>query len=181
MREMTADYIKMCAACYFRFARQYPIVTLEYWHYQDCCVQQDVLALDSKRRPVEIEVKVTLSDFKADANKHIWSFRNRGLKWPWKFYYAVPVDLIESVRPLFRDDCGLIAVRPGFENQVRPERAVSVVVKAPAHKDYEVVSDAKYGRIIAGQSAALCTALRKMERKGPQVPLIGHGTAIGAI
>jgi len=160
--EMTADYIKMCVACYFRFARGCPVVTIEYWHYQDSVVQQDVLVLDKHNRPIEIEVKISLSDFKADAKKHIWSFRNRGERWPWKFWYAIPADLVPAVEPLLREGVGLLSV-DHYEHGDRPGNAVAVVHSAPPHKEYEVVTEARYKRIIAAQSASLCTALRKRE------------------
>jgi len=158
---MTTNYIKMCVAHYFRFARQCPIVAMEYWHYQDSGVQPDVLVLDAAHRPIEIEVKTSLSDFKADARKHIWNFRKQGMKWPWKFYYALPTDLEEQVKPLLRKGVGLLRVSQ--HNYYKPEDAVSVAVTAPKHEDFERITGARLKRIIAGQSSSLCRALKALD------------------
>ncbi len=163
---MTSDYIKMCVANYFRFARQCPVVTLEYHHYRDGGVQSDVLVMTKDKRLIEIEVKVTLSDFKADIRKPIWSRRNVSKKfWPWKFYYAVPADLVAKVEPLLYAGCGLVGVAGGYEQSPVPQQAVTVAVTAPKHKDCELVSEKRYARIIAAQSSTLCCALRKNDRR----------------
>ena len=161
---MTADYIKMCVANYFRFQRGCPIVALEYWHYRDCCVQPDVLVVDAANRPIEIEVKTSLSDFRADGKKGIWRFRNRGNRWPWKFYFAVPRELEDRVKPILPGGCGLLRVHAVSSSQ--PGRNVTVAATAPAHSDHEEMTDAKMKRIIAGMSASLCGALRKKEGSG---------------
>jgi hypothetical protein len=158
---MNSDYIKMCVAHYFRYAKGCPLVTLEYWHQRDACVQPDVLVLDKKKRLIEIEVKISLSDFKADAKKQIWEFRNLGMRWPWKFYYAVPISLAEKVRPILPEGVGLLRIEDDEWCRKQPQRAVTVAESAPPHKECEIVDDARYERMVSAQSAALCCALRK--------------------
>lgn len=160
---MDSDYVKMCVANYFRYARACPLVTLEYYHFRDACVQPDVLCLDKKRRLIEIEVKISLSDFKADAKKQIWESRNLGMRWPWKFYYAVPIQLEQKVKPILPAGCGLLRVEDGEVYRKNPVRAVTVAETAPAHKECEIVDDARYERMVAAQSASMCCALRKNE------------------
>ncbi len=160
---MDSDYIKMCVANYFRYARQCPVVAVEYWAREDGGVQPDVLVLDKANRPIEIEVKVSVSDFRADAKKHIWRLRDSGHRWPWQFWYAVPVEIEDKVKPLLRDGCGLLRVSDSGCYAMQPQRAVSVSVTAPKHKEHEQVDEHRMKRIIAAQSATVCRLLRLLE------------------
>lgn len=76
--------------------------------------QPDVLGITNDRYLLEIEIKRSVSDFKANALKpHI---QQRGLlrcqplnvHWPKMFWYLVPYDLVEKVRPLVPDWAGLL-------------------------------------------------------------------------
>lgn len=163
---MNSDYVKMCVANYFRYARGCPVVTLEYHHYRDGGVQPDVLVLDKQNRPIEIEVKISVSDFRADAKKPIWTHRDMGNRWPYQFYYAVPVELEAKVKPLLRDGVGLLRIDGAECYRKMPQRAVTVAETAPKHAEHEIVNEERYSRIIAAQSAALCCALRKTANDG---------------
>ena len=66
----------------------------------------DVLGI-SEKRMIEIEVKISLADLRADfsKNKH-WSYNRRSdyswdVQWiPNQFYYAVPEELVEPAKKL---------------------------------------------------------------------------------
>jgi hypothetical protein len=71
------------------------------WTGHEC----DVLAVTTDLRVIDVEIKISRSDLKADAKKDKWwlrpGWRNRGEPsmprvWPqkvWKHYYALPADI----------------------------------------------------------------------------------------
>jgi hypothetical protein len=69
----------------------------------------DLLVLDSKNRFTEVEIKVTLSDLKADFNKH----HNHSSKIISRMFYAFPKDLLEKALPLIPTNIGIITCEPG--------------------------------------------------------------------
>lgn len=83
--------------------------------------QPDVLGVTRGRYLTEIEIKRSLSDFKADARKN--HRRNRELAesgrvagmselhvFPRQFYYLVPPDLVEKVKPVLPAWAGLMTL-----------------------------------------------------------------------
>ena len=162
---MNSDTIKACVANYYRYQRQCPIVALEAWNYHYPPNQPDVLVVDVKNRLIEVEVKVSLSDFKADRKKKIWQVREMNPnEWPWQVYFAVPDVLVEKVQPVLPEGCGLLEVSSKWHEMYLLERAVKCVVKAPTHKGKAKLSDHYLQTIIAAQSATLCRTLARLTR-----------------
>ena len=92
------------------------------------CGSPDVIGVTRSRYVTEIEIKRSLSDFKADSDK--WHRKNRDLylkQQPRLFYYAVPVDLVEKVKPLLPEWAGLLKCNPDLIEPV-------VEVDAPVNK-----------------------------------------------
>ena len=59
----------------------------------------------------EIEIKLTLSDWKADKNKYKWKPLNESnRKYISRFYYAVPTELIDKAPAFVPPEAGLIEV-----------------------------------------------------------------------
>lgn len=68
----------------------------------------DVLGVTKARFLIEVEVKRSLSDFKANSKKHHVRNREDYLhRWPKQFYYFVPEALALKVQPLVPDWAGL--------------------------------------------------------------------------
>ena len=160
---MTSDTIKACVANYYRYKRQCPIVALESYNYHYPSNQPDVLVVDKKNRLIEIEVKVSLADFKVDRKKKIWQVRRMNPnEWPWQVYFAVPDYLVEKVQPVLPEGCGLLEVSSKWHEMYVIDRAVKCVVRAPTHKGRAKLSDRYLQTIIAAQSATLCRTLGKL-------------------
>ncbi len=71
----------------------------------------DVLGVTRSRYLKEIEVKRTMSDFRANAKKFHVQERERFLdRWPRQFYFAVPESLVEKAKAELPPFAGLIAV-----------------------------------------------------------------------
>lgn len=119
------------------------------------CGEPDVLGITKNRYLIEIEIKRSLSDFKADAHK--FSRKNRGgdfltnatnrewlfSKLPKQFYYLVPCELTKKVEPLVPEWAGLMR-GPG-----RSEPQGIVVVKtAPANNESKRLSVKECCRLV---------------------------------
>ena len=97
---INADEVKLAVLMYLRYEKQYPLVALE----SDCNLNTygplaDVMAVDKERRLVEVEVKVTLADFRRDKKKrkHIWLSKDNGHLPTSYFYFAVPTEIANKV------------------------------------------------------------------------------------
>lgn len=71
--------------------------------------EPDVLGVKAGRRMVEIEIKRSVSDFRANAKKrHVV---NRDIyidRWPYQFYFLVPLALKNKVLPILPSWAGLM-------------------------------------------------------------------------
>jgi hypothetical protein len=84
--------LKTACLCYLRFARRMPYIATEFsvgWNYAD------VFAAD-KDMSLEIEVKVSIRDFRRDFFKHKHEVPD-ARRSPNKFYFAIPVQMKEAV------------------------------------------------------------------------------------
>lgn len=97
------------------------------------CGEPDVLGLTKSRHTVEIEIKRSLSDFRADGRKRSRQelFRNteraRSLL-PRQFYYLVPPELVGRVQEELPTWAGLMRLAKG-------EWALTVIKDAPVNPD----------------------------------------------
>lgn len=72
--------------------------------------EPDVLGVRAGRRLVEIEVKRSISDFKANAGKRHVAQREMYLQqWPYQFYFLVPEALVAKIQPLLPSYAGLMS------------------------------------------------------------------------
>jgi hypothetical protein len=123
------------------------------WPGSEC----DLLAVRPDLRLVDVEIKISRADLKADQYKdkwlHPWDYRAHGwrgpapgerarVEWPakiWKHYYALPRDiwrddLVEDINPMSgillmraRDD-GTVSI--GVERQAKPNKAAQPISPA---------------------------------------------------
>lgn len=92
----------------------------------------DCVGVKRSRHVIEVEVKRSLQDFKANSDKrHIrmrdWSEWHR-MNAPRQFYFIVPFALLPKVRPLLPPWAGLLSAPNAFQVQ-----EAHVVVKAPVN------------------------------------------------
>lgn len=83
-------------ACFWRYEKQCPLVAFE-------AGNRDIAAITPSGRLIDTEVKVSLSDFRADAVKPKHGHFVNGKDWTglpdptWRFYFAVPYELANQV------------------------------------------------------------------------------------
>ena len=127
--------LELMAMRFLRWQKRCCIVVCERSPREWTCGKPDVLGVTQSRCLLEIEVKRSLSDFKADFTKRS---RNRavreliGDKLPKQFWYLVPCELLKKVEPLVPDWAGLMR-GPGRNEP----QAVSVVKPAPTNPEHQ--------------------------------------------
>lgn len=93
----------------------------------------DMLAIDSERRFTEVEIKISLSDLKADFKKSHGHKSNKISR----LVYAIPDFLLEKGLPLIPQTCGVIAVRWSGSRYVAywVRQARHKVIQKPTEQD----------------------------------------------
>jgi hypothetical protein len=116
-----------------------------------CCGEPDALGITKARYMVEVEIKRTLSDFRADRQKRSREENYRAVhahRLPKEFYYLVPKELGDSVREKLPVWAGLLTW-----NGV----TVSTVVVAPVNREskrLDLKESVKLARAIANHSVS---------------------------
>lgn len=106
--------LELHAALWLRMEKDCPIVLMErsprYGHGKP-----DVLGITNARFMLEIEIKRSLSDFRANAAKHHVRNRDAGIanleQWPKQFWFLVPPDLVDKVEPELPEWAGLLTIK----------------------------------------------------------------------
>ncbi len=163
---VTTPEIKVAVASYFRYRLQCPIVAFE-------SATSDVVVVDSKGRRVEIEVKTSIEDLKADNKKTKHHYYRLGEVHPIHptayFYFAVPMYLcdkaLEVVESMY-SYAGLFGVYDfGTEKDILQDvvclkrKASPLALTVPKLNLYQL------GRIIKDQSGTLIRESRRAIQK----------------
>lgn len=112
---------RAAAVQWLRYQSQCPVVAIE--RGISLGGTPDVIGLTPKRFITEIEIKRTLSDFKRNAKKLAGFQRGRSIfddtNWersrPRLFYFLVPIEIVEKVRPLLEPEQGLMAISEAWQ------------------------------------------------------------------
>ena len=111
--------LEMTAVWWLRHEKKCVIVLNERSPREWACGRPDTLGITKNRYATEIEIKRTLSDFRADSGKARTKRREfYAEKFPKQFYYLVPEPLAEKCLAELPDWAGLMTSRNGH---YRPE------------------------------------------------------------
>ena len=123
----------------------------------------DVIGVTRDRRVIEIELKESFSDFKANGEKRGIQWRKNGwaTEYPLKFYFAVPQRLAEQVKPLLTTE-GLLTISDG-ESRYGPQ--IEVIKRATIDKRATRISVLQMGRMVMHQTATLHRAVKALGSK----------------
>ena len=125
--------LELMALSWLRWEKRCSIVLSERSPREAWCGRPDALGVMASRHLVEIEIKRTLSDFKADQKKPSRNEVRRNFmadKLPMYFYYLVPPDLVKRVELLVPTWAGLMRGPEYGEPQ-----GIRVVKQAPKNKE----------------------------------------------
>lgn len=174
---MNSIDVKAEMLSYLRFVRQYPLVCVEQF-------DQDIIAVDGRRRMLWVEVKVSIGDLLNDRKKAFHQsvrqmkhlplfggpntrFRYLDSKWWWfpsRFFFAVPRELAEKANRKVVEWfpwAGLFAVERSHGRYLG--QAVTVVRKA-IHIHDDRMSAKTWVAIVKHQSASLANTFAHLSR-----------------
>ncbi len=148
----TVEQLRACAAAFLRYTKQCPVIAFERgvdWH-----IRPDVLAVTKSRYLIEIEIKLTLADFKADRKKRRWHNNLYGGVGRRQFYYCVPQTLVEKVEGIVPTGCGLMMPTDHVMNGIN---VVRVIKRAPLNRKAPRLSLKQIVEMVRNQSGTLCS------------------------
>ena len=122
--------MESAAIYWLRFQRRALVILVERWPLL-YCARPDVFAVTKKRESIEIEIKRTVSDFRANANKHHIVFRDTMLhKLPHFTYFLVPDTIVEKVNLELPPWAGLMVSQvDGYNMEVKTRAPRNVGAK----------------------------------------------------
>ncbi len=150
---MKAITLRAIAASWLRYERRCWLVTFERGlEYNN---NPDVLGVNPSRFLIEVEVKVSISDFRADAKKGKWSYREAPSQRQPKFmYYMVPQDLVDKVTVELKPGFGLLTTS-GRHNGHTGLPELKVMVEAKAQANARRLDIHHIAKLVKHQSATL--------------------------
>lgn len=158
--KISAEYLRACVAAYLRYDRQCPVVAFERGGHS--WERPDVLALTKTRHWIEVEIKTSIADFRADSKKRKWILGDRDFR---QFYYLVPPDLVDEVKPMVRQGLGLLSLSSDSYGGLR---IVKVVKPATVHPKAPRATARDMLRAVRAQSGTLCALSKSLVLKGEE-------------
>ena len=119
---MTSNEIEICLANHFGYRQNQIVPNVSYGLGLH---EVDLLIVSKSGYCTEIEIKVSISDLKADFKKE-HHHKSKKIKY---FYYAIPEELKEKALPLIPEHAGLIVVKAHTLNVW--EASYCSIVKSP--------------------------------------------------
>lgn len=120
--------LEFMAMVWLRVEKRCQLILRERTPREWYCGKPDVLGVMASRHMIEIEIKRSVSDFQADSRKR--HRKNRVLcmnKQVRHFYYFVPGEILESVKPKLPPWAGLL--------YIPPKGSPKILVDVPAPKN----------------------------------------------
>ena len=173
-------FYRAAALQWLRYERQCPIVAVE----RGICRggSPDVMGVTKDRWAIEIEIKRSLSDFKANAKKmeiferrYTMFSKTNWLNCPKQFYFFVPAELVEKVTPLLTNGDGLLAI-PDRGRIYRGIPYPRVIIKASPDARAKRLTLRECVRMTAHQSGTLFSLALELAKsndtlsRNPQSP-----------
>lgn len=163
-----ADSIKASVAAHWRYGHQYPLVALE----ANCRLeafsdggQADVLAVSKDGYLTEVEVKMTIADFRRDRNKMKHrNFKDNLVSYPTHlFYFAVPKELANKVKLL----CDQLYPYAGVIGSNGLDQYDVTIYREAKPLWGTKLTFPQLLRMVREQSATICRLSRKLADAGP--------------
>lgn len=159
--------LELLAMRFLRFEKQCPVALFERTPRGSNGLP-DVLGVTRARFLLEIEIKRSVSDFRANSRKPFQRVRDgkecqfshqNHFRWPKQFWFLVPPELVTKVEPMIPDWAGLMR---GPEKNERYQ--VWVVKKAPSNKESRRLSNLELmslGHCMANQIYSFAESLNR--------------------
>ena len=166
------QYILWAASCYMRYTKRCNLVALEAsarlqdrGHRGD---RADLLAVTNDKMLVECEIKVSISDLKADIKKEIHSDLKKDSNWKYPvhiFYFCIPYELWKEALEIINKDypsAGLLCVCAQSGRRKR-NKLPKIVVRKTARIFYNKpkLTDNQIITFQRNMSNTICRQLKK--------------------
>lgn len=110
--------------------------------------ESDVLVINKDDSLSEVEIKISVADFRRDSKKQKW--HSHGMQQEFKrlitrFYYAMPIEIYERVKDEVPDFAGVIVVR---DNRFNPTQTVKRATSNRSCQKLSVEDQLKLARLM---------------------------------
>lgn len=159
---MTASYLRACGASWLRYDLQCPIVTFERGlaEYHGYNAAPDLFAMTKARQTIEVEIKTSFADFKANFEKRIIFMQKRGfVQKPFQFFFLVPPGLVEKVKASALITWEGILTPDGRKNPYTGLPGITVALPCKPNKKARKLDTKQLVTLVRNQSGSLVTAL----------------------
>lgn len=157
---MTNYPLEACALEYLRYEKRCFVVCTERTPMPELC-RPDVLGLLPSRTLIEVEVKRTMADFRANGKKRGIKFR---MNWPAQFYFMVHPDIADNVLAEIEagllDDtyqrAGVLTVSTTEVNSISGLNVVRCLKRAPTNRAAVELGFHQIAKMVRDQSGTMC-------------------------
>lgn len=160
---ITSDVLRAAAVEHLRYRLKCRLVCTERSPFiRDPCTP-DVIGVTDKRKVIEIELKMSWSDFKANrAKTSLYQRRFYGIR-PWRYFFLVPPEMKDRVLAALEEGEGLLTIGDGSNVYTGLPKVVSV---RPATIDRESrpLALKEIVRMVSHQTGSLVSALAKVAK-----------------
>lgn len=151
---MTSKQMRAALACHLRYKMQCSLFAFERGLGAG---NPDLIGVLPNRYLAEIEIKVTLADFKRDAAKAKWN--SAYYKRPRLFYYAVPPELVKKVTPLLPKGAGLLTFHTNGRDPITRLPGVEIMKKPTADREAKPITMKDFHYMARHLSGTACSVL----------------------
>jgi hypothetical protein len=149
-------YLRACAAAYLRYRRRCPLISFERASGDTLRGRPDVLGLTKERQWVEIEIKTSVSDLRADMKKRKWLLGMMSYR---QFYYLMQPEIVGVAKKEVPDGRGIMTLA---KTQVYGLHEIMIVKKAAINRDAPRASTREVVEAVWHQSGTLCGLAREI-------------------
>lgn len=157
---------------WLRYTKQCPVVCFErsvvdFWN-------PDIFGITKDRKTIEIEIKMSYSDFVKDRKKRVWWFRQDEKTdsfysekvTPHYFYFLTPPNLVEKIKKELPNKCGLLT----YDNKRRNNSYthlpyILVDTKVRCNPEAVKISIKDVIHVVKHQSGSLCSLAIELAKK----------------
>lgn len=150
--------LELIAMRWMRYERKLPVVMRERSPRMWLCGEPDVIGITPSRYLVEIEIKRSVSDFRADFKKRSRINREAYIHLaPKQFYYLVLPDMVDRVEPIVPAWAGLMTTHSN-------EMSVVLVKTAPVNRASKRLTINESARLVHMMANHLLTVEERCDK-----------------
>ena len=153
--------LELAAAHWLRYEQQCVLISLERGGLQ-WSARPDVFGVTRQRLTIEVEVKRTVSDFRANARKRSVVLRDKLTEiWPAYFYFLAPPHVAEKVLPEVPEWAGLLTFDARWSQALWPAELVPLK-RADRNHDAKPLNLIRLAKMSQAQAGTIVGLLKRV-------------------